>query len=311
MEQRRLGRSDLQVSVVGLGCNNFGWKADLAETQAIVDRALDAGISFFDTAISYGPSEEYLGTALGVRRKDAVIATKFGSPEDPVAGDARGARAYVMDAAEASLRRLNTDWIDLYQLHFPDPATPIDETLRALQDLVAQGKVRAIGCSNLSANAIDAAQTAAKDAGIGGFVTTQNEYNVLVRGLEQDLAPMIARHGLGLLPYFPLANGVLTGKYKTGRAAPADARLADAPVYFDAYRDPAKWEAAARLEAFAAARGHSLLDLAVSWLAARPGVTSVIAGVSRASQVDANARAADWVLSAEDMAEIDRLLDAA
>lgn len=311
MEQRRLGGSDLHVSIVGLGCNNFGWKADLAETQAIVGRALDAGINFFDTAISYGPSEEYLGAALGARRKDAVVATKFGSPQDPLAGDARGSRAYVMEAAEASLRRLNTDRIDLYQLHFPDAITPIDETLRALQDLVTQGKVRSIGCSNLSADAIDAAQAAAKDAGIGGFVTTQNEYNVLVRGIERDLAPTIARHGLGLLPYFPLANGVLTGKYKAGQAAPADARLADAPAFFDAYRDPAKWEAAARLEAFAVDRGHSLLDLAFSWLAARPGVTSVIAGVSRASQVDANARAADWVLSAEDMAEIDRLLVAA
>lgn len=310
MELRRLGKSDLQVSLVGLGCNNFGWKADLAGTRAIVDQALEFGITFFDTAISYGPSEEFLGAALEGRRKEAVIATKFGSPEDPLPGDARGTRAYVMEAAEASLKRLKTDWIDLYQLHYPT-ATPIDETLRALQDLVTQGKVRAIGCSNLSADAIDAAQAAAADAGIGAFVTTQNEYNVLVRGLEQDLAPAIARHDLGLLPYFPLANGVLTGKYKAGQPAPDGARLADAPPYFDAYRDPAKWEAASRLEAFATARGHSLLDLAFSWLAAQPGVSSVIAGVSRASQIEANARAADWKLTTADLAEIDRLLIAA
>lgn len=311
MEQRRLGNSALQVSLVGLGCNSFGWKADLAETQAIVDRALDYGITFFDTAISYGPSEEFLGTALGSRRDKAVIATKFGSPEDPLAGDARASRAYIMEAAEKSLRRLKTDWIDLYQLHYPNPLTPIDETLRALEDLVQQGKVRAIGCSNLPADAIDAAQVAAKDADIGGFVSTQNEYNILVRDIEQDLAPAIARHGLGLLPYFPLANGVLTGKYKVGQPAPANARLADAPAFFDPYRDPAKWEAAARLESFAAERGHSLLDLAFSWLAARPGVSSVIAGASRADQIEANARAADWKLSEDDMKEIDRLLVAA
>lgn len=307
MEMRRLGKSDLQVSVVGLGCNNFGWKADAAQTQAIVDTALDAGITFFDTAISYGPSEELLGAALGSRRKQAVIATKFGSPQDPLPGDARGARAYVLEAAEASLRRLQTDWIDLYQLHFPDPATPIDETLRALQDLLTAGKVRAIGCSNLSAEAIDAAQAAARRAGISGFVSTQNEYNVLVRGIEQTLAPAIARHGLALLPYFPLANGVLTGKYKAGQPAPEGSRLSDGPAYFDAYRDPAKWEAAARLEAFAAARGRSLLELAFSWLAAQPGVASVIAGASRASQAEANARGAGWALTAEEIAEIGAL----
>lgn len=307
MELRQLGSSDLRVSVVGLGGNNFGWKADAAGTRAIIDRAAACGINFIDTAISYGPSEEFLGEALAGRRKDFVIATKFGSQQDPVEGSHRASRAFIMTAVERSLQRLKTDWIDLYQLHFPDPETPIDETLRALQDLITQGKVRAIGCSNLSAAQITEAQKAAKAAGITPFATTQNEYNLLVRGLEKDLAPVIAEYGMGLLPYFPLANGVLTGKYKPGQPAPADARLAAAPAYFDSYKDPAKWEVAAQLEAFAASHGHSLLELAFSWLAAQPGVASVIAGVSRAEQVESNARAASWKLSTDQLAEVDRI----
>lgn len=308
MEMRRLGHSDIKVSVVGLGCNNFGWKAGAEETKAIVNHALDAGINFFDTAISYGPSEEFLGAALRGRRKEAVIATKFGSPEDPIQAVSRATRAYIMKAAEMSLERLQTDWIDLYQLHMPNAETPIDETLRALEDLVQQGKVRAIGCSNLPSSMLDEAQQAATDAGIGGFISTQNEYNLLVRDIEHELGSTIARNNLSLLPYFPLANGVLTGKYKVGQPVPSDARLADAPAYFDSYREPAKWEAAARLEAFAIANGYSLVDLAFSWLAARPGVASVIAGVSRVEQIAVNARAARWSLTAADMAIIDQML---
>ena len=307
MELRQLGKSDLRVSVVGLGGNNFGWKADMAGTRAIIDKAAEVGINFIDTAISYGPSEEFLGEALEGRRKDFVVATKFGSAQDPIEADHRGARAYVMQAAEASLKRLKTDWIDLYQLHFPNPETPIDETLRALQDLIAQGKVRAIGCSNLSADQLREAQAAAASAGITPFATTQNEYSLLARDLEKDLAPVIAEQGLGLLPYFPLANGVLTGKYKPGQPAPADARLATAPAFFDGYKDQAKWKVAAQLEGFAAERGHSLLELAFSWLAAQPGVASVIAGASRVEQVESNAKAAGWKLSAADLAEVDRI----
>ena len=307
MEQRQLGGSGLNVSVVGLGCNSFGWKADLKTTGEIIGRAIDSGITFFDTAISYGPSEEFMGEVLGDRRKEIVLATKFGSPQDPLEGEQRASRSYIMTAVEASLKRLRTDWIDLYQLHFPDPATPIDETLRALQDLISQGKVRAIGCSNLSPAAVEEAAAAAKGAGITAFATTQNEYSVLFREFEQDMAPVAERLGLGILPYFPLANGVLTGKYKPGQPAPADGRLASAPAFFDNYKDEAKWEVAARLENYARDKGHSLLELAFSWLAAQPNVSSVIAGASRPEQVEANARGAGWKMSAEDLAEIDRI----
>jgi len=307
MELRRLGRTDLRVSVVGLGCNNFGWKADLAGTRSIIDAALACGINFLDTSDSYGPSEDFIGEVLGERRRNVVLATKFGSPMDREGRKKGASRAYIMTAVESSLRRLRTDWIDLYQLHYPDPATPIEETLRALEDLLRAGKVRAIGCSNLSAAQLDEAQEVAQRAGLTGFASTQNEYSLLVRGLEQALAPRIARHALALLPYFPLANGLLTGKYKPGQPAPAAARLADAPPFFDSYRDPAKWETAARLERFATERGHTLLELAFSLLAARPGVASVIAGASRPEQVGQNARAAGWALTSAELAEIDRL----
>lgn len=307
MKFRRLGRTDLHVSVVGLGGNNFGWKANLAVTREIIDRALSCGINFLDTSDSYGPSEDFIGEVLGVRRKDFVLATKFGSPMD-TQGKKKGASpAYIRAALESSLRRLKTDWIDLYQLHYPDPSTPIEETLRALDDLVRMGKVRAIGCSNLSAVQLEEAQRTATRIGVTAFASTQNEYSLLMRGLESELGPLIANHELALLPYFPLANGLLTGKYQPGQPAPAGARLADAPKFFDGYREPAKWEMAARLGHFAAERGHSLLELALSWLAARPGVASVIAGASRAEQVEQNARAADWVLTHAELAEVDRL----
>lgn len=307
MEQRSLGNTGIQVSVVGIGCNNFGWRSDTAETRAIIDQAFESGINFFDTALSYGTSEEIMGEVLDGRRQQLVIATKFGSPSEQLEGANKASRAYIMQAVEASLKRLRTDYIDLYQLHYPDINTPIEETLRALQDLLDQGKIRAIGCSNLSAEQVVEAQTVAKNAGLTPFATTQNEYSLLMRGLEQDMAPVMAEYGMGLLPYFPLANGVLTGKYKPGQPAPADARLADAPEFFDPYRDPAKWEIAAKLEEFARGQGHSLLELAFSWLASRPGVSSVIAGASKASQVKSNAEAAAWALTADELAEVDRI----
>lgn len=307
MELRRLGRTDLRLSVVGLGCNSFGWKADLAVTRSIIDRAIACGINFLDTSDSYGSSEDLIGEVLGERRRQVVLATKFGSPMDREGRKKGASRAYIITAVESSLQRLKTDWIDLYQLHYPDPATPIEETLRALDDLVRAGKVRAIGCSNLSAAQLEEAQQTAKRTGITAFASTQNEYSLLVRGLERELAPVIAKHELALLPYFPLANGVLTGKYRPGQPAPAGARLADAPSFFDSYREPAKWETAARLERFAVERGHTLLELAVSWLATRPGVASVIAGASRPEQVEQNARAAGWALTQAELAEIDRL----
>jgi len=307
MEFRELGKSGIQVSIVGLGGNNFGWTADLETTRAIVDAAADNGINFIDTAISYGSSEELLGEVLDGRRDAFVIATKFGSPQDPLPGDRKGAREYIVTAVESSLKRLRTDRIDLYQLHYPDAGTPIDETLRALQDLLAQGKVRAIGCSNVPAPQLREAQELAASAGIAPFSTAQDEYSVLVRGLEKELAPVLARYEMSLLPYFPLANGVLTGKYKLGEPVPADARLANAPAFFDPYRDPRKWEVAAELEAFAKARGHTLLELAFSWLAAQPNVASIIAGVSKPAQVVSNAHAAGWALSAAELDEIDRI----
>lgn len=307
MELRRLGRTDLRVSVVGLGCNSFGWKADLAATRSIIDQALACGINFLDTSDSYGPSEDFIGEVLGERRRSVLLATKFGSQLDKEGTKKGASRAYITTAIESSLRRLKTDWIDLYQLHYPDPATPIEETLRALEELVRAGKVRAIGCSNFSGAQLSEAQETAKRAGIGGFASAQNEYSLLVRGLERELGSVIAKHELALLPYFPLANGVLTGKYRPGKPPPTGTRLADAPAWFDSYREPAKWEMAAKLEAFATARDHSLLELAFSWLAAQPGVASVIAGASRPEQVEQNAHAAGWALTSADLAEIDRL----
>jgi len=307
MEFRELGKTGIQVSVVGLGGNNFGWTADLAGTRAIIDAAADNGITFIDTAISYGPSEELLGEVLDGRRDAFVIATKFGSPQDPLPGDRKGTRDYIATAVEASLKRLRTDRIDLYQLHFPDGVTPIEETLRALQDLLSAGKIRSIGCSNLPAAQLREAQEIAVGAGIAPFATAQDEYSLLVRGLEKELAPVIDRYGMSLLPYFPLANGVLTGKYKLGEPVPADGRLANAPAFFDPYRDPKKWQVAAELETFAKERGHTLLELAFSWLAAQPNVASIIAGASKAEQVVSNAHAASWTLSAADLDEVDRI----
>ncbi|MDX3886004.1 MAG: aldo/keto reductase [Sphingomonas sp.] len=311
MELRNLGKTGIKVSIVGLGCNNFGWKADLEGSRSIIDAALANGINFLDTSDSYGPSEDFIGEVLGARRKDIVLATKFGSPLDEEGKKKGASRAYIAQAVESSLKRLKTDWIDLYQLHFPDPETPIEETLRALDDLVRQGKVRAIGCSNLTGAMLREAMTVAADNGLTPFATTQNEYNLLFRGMEAELGDLIVEHGLGVLPYFPLANGVLTGKYKPGQPAPAGARLADAPAFFDPYKDPAKWELAARLEAFAVERGHSLIELAFSWLAAQPGVASIIAGASRPEQAAQNAGAAGWKLSATELAEIDRMTAAA
>ena len=307
MKQRNLGGSGLVTSVVGLGCNNFGWRADLPQTQAIIHKALDVGITFFDTSDSYGPSEDFIGETLGPRRPDVVLATKFSSPLDQSGLRQGASRRYIMMAVESSLRRLKTDWIDLYQLHWPDPKTPIEETLRALDDLIHQGKVRYIGCSNLStAQLVEAAWTA-RHFGLNQFISTQNEYSLLFRGIEQELLPTAERYQLGLLPYFPLASGLLTGKYRPNEPLPKDARLADAPAFFDPYRDPKKIVVASRLAEFARSRGRTLVELAMSWLTSRPSVSSIIAGASRPEQVAQNARAAEWVLSAEELTEIDAL----
>jgi aryl-alcohol dehydrogenase-like predicted oxidoreductase len=302
MQRRRIG--SLEVSAVGIGCNNFGWRIDADETAAVVNAALDAGIDFFDTADVYGAgkSEEFLGRALGPRRGEVVIATKFGHPGNE---HLRGGRSEtVRRALEDSLRRLGTDRIDLYQLHKPDPAVPIAETLGALDELVRAGKVREIGCSNFSAEQIREAEAAAPGA---RFVSVQNDYSLLQREPEAEVLPECERLGLAFLPYFPLASGLLTGKYRKGRPAPEGARLAD-PTWEARMRADERLDQVEPLIAFAESRGHTVLELAFAWLLARPAVASVIAGATKPAQVHANAAAAGWALTDADLAEIDRVL---
>lgn len=310
MKQRSLGKSGLQVSLIGLGCNNFGGRIDLEASRKVVHKALDLGITLFDTADTYGErggSETILGKVLGDRRKDIILATKFGMPMDD-AGILKGAsRRYMLSEVEASLRRLKTDWIDLYQLHTPDPLTPIEETLRTFEELIRQGKVRYIGCSNLPAWQVVDALWTARHLGINAFVSCQDEYSLLVRDPERELLPAMEANGLGLLPYFPLASGLLSGKYKRNKPLPEGARLTNTQRLADRYLKDANWQIVEHLEEFCAKRGHALLELAFSWLVARPTVSSVIAGATRPEQVEQNVKAADWTLTPDDMAEIDRL----
>jgi len=314
VEQRNLGRSGLIVSAVGLGCNNFGGRSDYAATRAVVHKALDLGITFFDTSDTYGEdgaSEEYLGRALASRRDEIVLASKFARPMDrPMdqGGRLQGAsRRYIMSAVEASLKRLGTDRIDLYQQHIADPRTPIEETLRALDDLVRQGKVRYIGCSTLSAWQVVEAQWTATHFGLDRFVACQERYNLLERQLDQELMPVVQSYGLGLIPFAPLANGLLTGKYRRDRPLPAGARLTTTPRTAERYLTETNWAVVERLDGFCAARGCSLLELAFGWLLQRPAVASVIAGATTPEQVEANVRAAAWAPAREDMDEIDRI----
>jgi aryl-alcohol dehydrogenase-like predicted oxidoreductase len=301
MEYRTLG--SLNVSLVGIGCNNFGWRIDAAGTAAVVDAALDAGINFFDTADAYGggQSEEFLGKALKGRRNKAIIATKFGIK---MGEGKEGARPeYVREALDASLRRLQVDMIDLYQIHRPDPNTPIAETLHALNEAVKAGKVREIGCSNFSAAQMRAARAT---RGPRYFASVQNEYSLLKREPEADVLPECARTGVAFLPYFPLANGLLTGKYRKGEPFPESSRGKDAfgPKIFT----DENLERVEALIGFAKSRNRSLLDLAFSWLAARPQVSSVIAGAKAPEQVRANSVAASWRLTAGDLADVDGIL---
>ena len=314
MRHTRLGRSGLTVSVVGLGCNNLGRPGtatlEQAGTDAVVHAALDAGITFFDVADVYGAepglSEERLGRALGARRDEVVIGTKFGMDMGGVAGDdggARGSRRYIVRAVEDSLRRLGTDWIDLYQFHTPDPATPIEETLRALDDLVRAGKVRYVGHSNRAGWQIAQAEYVARELGVERFVSAQNHYNLLDRRAELEVVPAEAEFGLGVLPYFPLANGLLTGKYSQGDA-PEGSRLSHVRQHMVADADLEQLAAFGR---FARERGITEVQAAIGWLAAQGPVSSVIAGATRAAQVVENAAAADWLATAEDLAELDAL----
>lgn len=316
METRYLGHSGLEVSVVGLGCNNFGGMVktlDLEGSRKVIHAALDAGVTLFDTSDSYGVaggSEKTLGEVLGDRRKDIVLATKFASPLNREKSSRyNGSRGYIMKAVEDSLRRLKTDYIDLYQYHFQDPNTPIEETMRALDDLVRQGKVRYLGCSNLAAWQLVDANWTARHLGLDRLLSTQTEYSLLARDAEASLFPAMQAARMTLLPYFPLASGLLTGKYRKGQPLPADTRMS--MPYFKGGMTDEKLEVVERLIGFSEERGHTILELAFSWLLAQPIVSSVIAGATRPEQVSANARAGDWTLSAEDLRALDAILSTA
>ncbi len=305
METRKIG--SLDASVVGLGCNNFGWKIDEAQTRQVVDAALEAGVTFFDTADIYGgtKSEEFLGRVLQGRRDQVVLASKFGIK----IGDARpgGAKPdYIRLAVEDSLRRLQTDHLDLYQLHRPDDDTPIADTLGALHELVRAGKVREIGCSNFSAAQLQEAETAA--AGGARFVSVQNEYSLLKREPEADVLPACEKLNIGFLPYFPLASGLLSGKYRQAQPHPAGTRIDATGGRFSDLLTPENLAIVEKLIAFSEARSHTILELAFSWLLRQPAVSSVIAGATSPLQVQANAAAADWNLTDADQAEVEALL---
>ena len=319
MQQRTVGRSGLQVSAIGLGCNNFGGRIGLEEARAVVHAALDSGITLFDTADVYGAlgigtatshkgaSEEILGTLLGPRRQDVVVATKFAMPMDDSGQRFGASRRYIVRAAEDSLRRLNTGWIDLYQQHAPDPATPIEETLSALDDLVRAGKVRYAGCSNFAAWQVADAMWTAQDRNLSPFVACQDELSLLVRKADAELLPAMERFGLGLLPYFPLASGLLTGKYKRNATMPEGARLTNTQRLAERYLTDRHWPVVEKLTDFCAARRHTLVELAFSWLLSRKVTASVIAGATRVEQVRQNAAAGEWRLSAVELAEVDAI----
>jgi len=310
MEYRNMGSSGLQVTLAGLGCNNFGMRIDAEQTRAVVHRALDEGITLFDTADIYGgrgASEEMLGKALGGRRQEIVLASKFGM----VMGEGpylRGAsRRYIMAACEASLRRLGTDYLDLYQVHTPDPATPEQETLEALDTLVRAGKVRYVGCSNYAGWQLADAMGISRERGLASYISAQNEYNLLNRAVEQELVPACQHFAVGILPFFPLASGFLTGKYQHGVEPPKGTRLATMRPLADRVLTEGNFAKLSRLEQFARARERSLLELAMSWLAAQPQVASVISGATRPEQVSENVKALGWKLGAEDLAEVDKI----
>jgi aryl-alcohol dehydrogenase-like predicted oxidoreductase len=306
LPKRHLGRSEIEVSVVGLGCNNFGRRLDLDGTAAVLEAALGAGITLLDTADTYGDgeSERLIGEVLAGRSEEVVLATKFGMQMD---GDApatpRGSREYIRWAIEGSLERLGVDRVDLYQYHKPDGTTPLEETLAALDELVREGLVRAIGCSNFSAAQLEEAERASRERGLVRFETLQNEYSLLERGIEAEVAPVCERLGVSILPFFPLASGLLTGKYRRGEAAPEGTRLAGRGQA----GEEGQFDLVEALEAFAAERGVGVLDVAIAGLAAQPAVASVIAGATKPEQVAANVAAIDWRPDADDLAELDRI----
>jgi aryl-alcohol dehydrogenase-like predicted oxidoreductase len=311
MQLRQLGSTSLRVSMLGLGCNNFGDRIDLETTRAVVHKALDLGVTCIDTADTYGRkggSEECLGQILKSRRQDVVLATKFGLPMTEGARARNASWGYIMQAVEASLRRLRTDWIDLYQLHFPDPDTPIEETLRALDDLIQQGKVRYIGCSNFAAWQIADAHWTSRQSGLHAFVTCQNAYNVLLYARSREWVQALEAYGMGLIPSYPLAGGLLTGKYRRGEPPPKQWRLGSLEFVNRRFATERNWNLIEALQSFSAARDMSLHELALSWLAAQPVVASIIAGASSPDQVEANFKAATRPLSSADKEEFDRII---
>jgi aryl-alcohol dehydrogenase-like predicted oxidoreductase len=310
MEYRNLGRSGLKVSLAGLGCNNFGMRIELEQARAVIHRALDEGITLFDTADIYGgrgKSEEMIGKVLGDRRKDIVLATKCGMAMGDGPYLSGSSRRYIVNACEASLKRLNTDYIDLYQIHQPDPSTPEEETLSALDDLVHSGKVRYLGNSNYSGWQVADAYWLARTNHFVPYISAQNEWSLLNRAVERDLVPACSKYGLGILPFFPLASGFLTGTYKRGAAMPENSRLSAMKMLADRLVNDANFDTIEKLEEFARKRDHSMVELAMGWLASHPEVSSVIAGATRPEQVTENTKAIEWKLNDEDLKAADRL----
>lgn len=307
MEQRNIGNSGLRASVVGLGCNNFGWTIDLDASRKVVDKAYDLGVTFFDTAHVYGStfgqSEEVLGDLIKGRREEIVLLSKFsGSPARP----RDNSRRFVLSELERSLKRLKTDWLDIYMIHWPDPTTPIEEVLRTLDDIVRSGKARYIGCSNLPAWRLVEAKWISKEINAHAFIAGQYEYSLLNRDVEKDLIPAMQAYGMGLVPYFPLASGLLTGKYLNEGA---EGRLQDNFLGLgNKLLTQANLDKVRKLDAFAKAHGHSLLELAMSWIAQQPTVATVIAGATKPEQLEQNVAAVGWVLTPEQLTEVDELL---
>lgn len=313
MEYRSLGSSGLKVSVLGLGANNFGWWIDEQGSAAVINHAVELGINFIDTADMYdkGRSEEYIGRTLKGRRTEILIATKFATPMGEGVNDRGGSRWYMMRAVEASLKRLKTDYIDLYQMHKPDPTTPIEETLRGLDDLVKAGKVCYIGCSNFAGWELSEALWTSRANNLNSFVTVQPKYNLFERQIEQELVPCCKAHGVGVVPWGPLAGGFLTGKYRRGEqpsaAAPGARPNKAFSGLYNAVITEANWERLAKLDAFAKTRGHKVGELAIAWLLSHPWLSTVIAGATRPEQLDANVAGANWKLTAEEVAQVEQI----
>ncbi len=312
MKYRRLGNSGLAVSVIGLGTNNFGQRSDYKQTEAVIRRAIDEGVNFIDTSNTYGGglAEEFIGRALKGNRGKVLIASKVGNAVGEGPNQQGTSRKHILEQIEISLKRLQSDYLDLYQLHFYDPHTPLEEALRTLDDLVRQGKVRYIGCCNFAAWQVAQAMGTSKTCGLEPLVSVQNEYNMLKRSAEKELMPCARRYKLSMFPYYPLASGFLTGKYKRGEKAPADTRLGFIPQRADATLTDENFGVLERLEAFASQHGRSLTELAIAWLLAHEEVASVMAGVSKPEQVPANIKGIDWQLTPAEMGELDGVLQA-